>query len=140
MRLAGLGILAALLAADLAGCASSDPARHGGISAGPRAGTSHASRHSPPQGQRPSEDTRLPADPLLDSPFQTLAECDADTALSTGDKFGDVRLVCPSLKTSATITEFRDAGWRIEELRMTEKKTPEGEITIPFAVTLRKLF
>ena len=60
--------------------------------------------------------------------------------MEAGDKLGDVRLVCKGINASATLTEFRDAGWRIEDLKMTEVKTPEGTIVVPLRLTLRKLF
>ena len=66
--------------------------------------------------------------------------CEAEDPLVSGEKLGSVRLICHSLRVSATLTEFRDAGWRIEDIHMTESKTPEGIITIPFSVSLRKLF
>lgn len=141
--------IAALLAAGLSGCASTEKASTDAGAAASVASTtksqtsSSATARSRPKSLSPragDSESDPPADPLLDSPYQTLAACDADDAFGAGDKFGDVRLVCPTLKVSATITEFRDAGWRIEELRMTEVKTPEGEVAMPFSVTLRKLF
>ena len=148
-RLATSCLLAALLAAGLSGCASSGGTASGESDAAAAAPAPRSEKSRPaasrarakslsPRGA--SHDGEPPADPLLDSPYQTLAACDSDDAFGAGDKFGDVRLICPSLKVSATITEFRDAGWRIEELRMTEVKTPEGEVAMPFSVTLRKLF
>lgn len=150
-RLVSSCFIAALLAAGLSGCASTEKtATDAGAGAAAPAASTAKSRTSPGGTARPrpkslapradNSENDPPADPLLDSPYQTLAACDADDAFGAGDKFGDVRLVCPTLKVSATITEFRDAGWRIEELRMTEVKTPEGEVAMPFSVTLRKLF
>ena len=82
----------------------------------------------------------VPGLSLLDAPYQTLVHCEAEDPLVSGEKLGSVRLICHSLRVSATLTEFRDAGWRIEDIHMTESKTPEGIITIPFSVSLRKLF
>lgn len=149
-RLVSSCFIAALLAAGLSGCASTEKTSSDAGATAPAAAAQAKSRPGPSAAARSRSkslspragvsDTDPPADPLLDSPYQTLAACDADDAFGAGDKFGDVRLVCPTLKVSATITEFRDAGWRIEELRMTEVKTPEGEVAMPFSVTLRKLF
>lgn len=94
-------------------------------------------RHRARSGPRALSDL---ADPLLDAPYQTLVHCEAEDPLVSGEKLGSVRLICHSLRVSATLTEFRDAGWRIEDIHMTESKTPEGIITIPFSVSLRKLF
>ena len=149
-RLVSSCFIAALLAAGLSGCASTERASTDAGATTPAAAVSAKSIPAPGAAVRSrsktlspragGSDNDPPPDPLLDSPYQTLAACDADDAFGAGDKFGDVRLVCPTLKVSATITEFRDAGWRIEELRMTEVKTPEGEVAMPFSVTLRKLF
>lgn len=148
-RLVSSCFIAALLAAGLSGCASTEKAATDASAKAPTAATAKtwtstgAAARSRSKSLAPragDSENDPPADPLLDSPYQTLATCDADDAFGAGDKFGDVRLVCPTLKVSATITEFRDAGWRIEELRMTEVKTPEGEVAMPFSVTLRKLF
>lgn len=94
-------------------------------------------RHRARSGPRALSDL---ADPLLDAPYQTLVHCEAEDPLVSGEKLGSVRLICHSLRVSATLTEFRDAGWRIEDIHMTESKTPEGINTIPFSVSLRKLF
>ena len=94
-------------------------------------------RHRARSGPRALSDL---ADPLLDAPYQTLVHCEAEDPLVSGEKLGSVRLICHSLRVSATLTEFRDAGWRIEDIHMMESKTPEGIITIPFSVSLRKLF
>ncbi len=147
-RLVSSCFIAALLAAGLSGCASKEkpPADAGATApaatapAKSRPGVTARTRSQSLAPRAGDSENNPPVDPLLDAPYQTLATCDADDAFGAGDKFGDVRLVCPTLKVSATITEFRDAGWRIEELRMTEVKTPEGEVAMPFSVTLRKLF
>lgn len=129
-------LFGAVFVLGLAGCAGEprQPQAEGPSAAAAARAPAPVRRKAP--APRPDE----PADPLLDAPYQTSAECRADGPLAAGDRFGDTRLICDSLKVSATVTEFRDAGWRIEELRMTETKTEEGEITIPFTVTLRKLF
>lgn len=136
-------LLAVLSAAVLSGCAAT---AQGDLSAAASSSADQASdspaptallRHRARSGPRALSDL---ADPLLDAPYQTLVHCEAEDPLVSGEKLGSVRLICHSLRVSATLTEFRDAGWRIEDIHMTESKTPEGIITIPFSVSLRKLF
>ncbi|MCI5850917.1 MAG: hypothetical protein MR009_05115 [Sutterellaceae bacterium] len=137
-------VLCSFAAAVLAGCASSSP--------DPAPAEPHAATVRQDQPAQPAKAPRRkgalppaslisePTDPLIDAPYRTLIRCDAEEPLVAGEKFGDVRLLCHSLRVTATITEFRDAGWRIEEIRMSESKTPEGAFAIPFSVSLRKLF
>ena len=136
-------LLAVLSAAVLSGCAAT---AQGDLSAAASSSAAQASdspaptalpRHRARSGPRALSDL---ADPLLDAPYQTLVHCEAEDPLVSGEKLGSVRLICHSLRVSATLTEFRDAGWRIEDIHMTESKTPEGIITIPFSVSLRELF
>ena len=136
-------LLAVLSAAVLSGCAAT---AQGDLSAAASSSADQASdspaptalpRHRARSGPRALSDL---ADPLLDAPYQTLVHCEAEDPLVSGEKLGSFRLICHSLRVSATLTEFRDAGWRIEDIHMTESKTPEGIITIPFSVSLRKLF
>ena len=114
-----VSLLAMLSAAVLSGCAAT---AQGDLSAASPSADQASDgpaptalpRHRARSGPRALSDL---ADPLLDAPYQTLVHC-----------------------VSATLTEFRDAGWRIEDIHMTESKTPEGINTIPFSVSLRKLF
>lgn len=137
-----VSLLAMLSAAVLSGCAAT---AQGDLSAtSPSADQASDGpaptalpRHRARSGPRALSDL---ADPLLDAPYQTLVHCEAEDPPVSGEKLGSVRLICHSLRVSATLTEFRDAGWRIEDIHMTESKTPEGIITIPFSVSLRKLF
>ena len=112
-------LLAVLSAAVLSGCAAT---AQGDLSAAASSSADQASDSPAP--------TALPRHRARSGP----------RALVSGEKLGSVRLICHSLRVSATLTEFRDAGWRIEDIHMTESKTPEGIITIPFSVSLRKLF
>lgn len=129
----------------LAGCSTTAPQKpQEQAAASPRQSAAAAPAERLPQASPSAKPAapqeQFPADPLIDAPYQTLATCRAAEPLVSGERFGDTRLICRGLHVSATITEFRDAGWRIEELRMTESKTPDGVVALPFSVTLRKLF
>ena len=133
--------LALMLCAALAGCASQPPQK--GQDTPSHEVVAQEQETLPPATTLPSlaPDTNENAwDPLIDARYRSVITCESEQPMEAGDKLGEVRLVCKGINVSATITEFRDAGWRIEDLKMSEIKTPEGAIVIPLRLTLRKLF
>ena len=105
-----VSLLAMLSAAVLSGCAAT---AQGDLSAASPSADQASDgpaptalpRHRARSGPRALSDL---ADPLLDAPYQTLVHCEAEDPLVSGEKLGSVRLICHSLRVSATLTEFRD--------------------------------
>ena len=128
-----------LCATVLAGCASSTPEDPEKTSPAIAEAAPPPASSAPLTSLSPSAEDDT-SDPLIDARYRTVITCESEEPMEAGDKLGDVRLVCKGINASATLTEFRDAGWRIEDLKMTEVKTPEGTIVVPLRLTLRKLF
>lgn len=109
--------LTALAAMVLAGCSSTGP--HSAF-------TPHADRAG--------------LDPLLDAPLRTETVCKGQTLFSAGTKLGGFSFECPDLDVVATMNELRDAGWRVEKMRIGRQTIENDESGTPLTATMRKVY
>ena len=114
-RVSGLGSLLAL---------SGDS---GGTGSGSRSGHSGSS----------STQTR---DPLLDAPHHSETTCTTDRPVTVLSRMSETPLVCDDLGVTTTLSEMRDAGWRVVTLSIGADTESEKHVGFPVTVIVRKLF
>ena len=69
-------------------------------------------------------------DPLIDAPLRTQAVCKGTGLFSAGMK----------LDVVATMNELRDAGWRVETIRIGHQEVDSEESGSQLTVTMRKVY
>ena len=109
-----LALAAVLLSAlVLAGCAVA-----------PNTGSGSRSGHSGSS----STQTR---DPLLDAPHHSETTCTTDRPVTVLSRMSETPLVCDDLGVTTTLSEMRDAGWRVVTLSIgadTESEKHVGKL------------
>lgn len=79
-------------------------------------------------------------DPLIDAPLRTQAVCKGTGLFSAGMKLGGFSFECPDLDVVATMNELRDAGWRVETIRIGHQEVDSEESGSQLTVTMRKVY
>lgn len=92
---------------------------------------------SPTEKRDRTENSR---DPLLDAPNRSLMSCTSETAVTVLQRVNEVPFACPDLGVSATLSELRDAGWRILRVDIGDDIESEGHVGFPVTIQVRKLF
>lgn len=92
---------------------------------------------SPAEKRDRTENSR---DPLLDAPNRSLMSCTSETAVTVLQRVNEVPFACPDLGVSATLSELRDAGWRIIRVDIGDDVESDGHVGFPVTIQVRKLF
>ncbi len=79
-------------------------------------------------------------DPLLDAPFGQRLSCHAIRPVQGNDVLSMVTFNCPDIGISATLNELRDAGWRLEEVKMGEEIKENDTLSSEVQITVRKTY
>ena len=128
-----LALAAVLLSAlVLAGCAVA-PNTGSGIFVPQKRGGGSRSGHSGSS----STQTR---DPLLDAPHHSETTCTTDRPVTVLSRMSETPLVCDDLGVTTTLSEMRDAGWRVITLSIGADTESEKHVGFPVTVIVRKLF
>ena len=78
---------------------------------------------------------------LMEAPDRMELVCTSTEPLSTQRALLDLVFSCQQLKVEATLTEMRDAGWRLKSVDVgQEQHSPEGVLGLPLTITMIKLF
>lgn len=79
-------------------------------------------------------------DPLYDAPIGQRVVCSSVQPLQGKDTFSTAPLNCPELNLSASLSELRDAGWRLESINLGEEIKTEETFATEVDVTVRKIY
>ena len=86
-----------------------------------------------PPGVKPGHE------PLFEAKDREQMVCHSTMPLSAQMPLADIPFECDSIRVTATITEMRDAGWRLEAIDVGQESNIDGVITMPLKITIRKL-
>ncbi len=79
--------------------------------------------------------------PLLEAKDRQQLACTAKDPLSTKRPLNDIVFVCPELDVQATLSEMKDAGWRLMSMDIgMDSAESDGTISMPLNITVIKLF
>lgn len=79
--------------------------------------------------------------PLLEAKDREEWSCTAKDPLSTKRPLNDIVFVCENNGVEATLSEMKDAGWRLIALDIGRDETQaDGTIAMPLRITVIKLF
>lgn len=79
-------------------------------------------------------------DPLLDAPYHSETTCVTERAVTVASRMSDTPFACRDLGVSATLSELRDAGWRVVSLDIGPDSESEKHVGFPVTIMIRKLF
>lgn len=81
-----------------------------------------------------------PSDPLYDAALGERTVCQAVKSVEGNDLLSAVPFNCPDLNVSTTLNELRDAGWRLENVRLGEDVQVNGRMASEVDITVRKIY
>ena len=81
-----------------------------------------------------------PSDPLFDATLGQRTVCTAVKPVEGDDLLSSVPFNCPDLDVSTTLNELRDAGWRLENVRLGEDVRVNGQMASEVDITVRKIY
>ncbi len=81
-----------------------------------------------------------PSDPLYDAALGERTVCQAVKPVEGNDLLSAVPFNCPDLNVSTTLNELRDAGWRLENVRLGEDVKVNGRMASEVEITVRKIY
>ena len=125
-----LALAAVLLSAlVLAGCAVA-----------PNTGSGRRPRPSRRASGHSGSSSTQTRDPLLDAPHHSETTCTTDRPVTVLSRMSETPLVCDDLGVTTTLSEMRDAGWRVVTLSIGADTESEKHVGFPVTVIVRKLF
>lgn len=96
-----------------------------------------------PAGSAGGEEAGAPGsvhDPLIDAPHRALMTCTSEEPVTVGKRVSEIPFACPDINVSATLSELRDAGWRILSMDIGEDTEKDSHVGFPVTIQIRKLF
>ncbi|MBO7173875.1 MAG: hypothetical protein J6V64_06075 [Burkholderiaceae bacterium] len=81
-----------------------------------------------------------PADPLFDSPMGQRITCQAVRPVQAKDALSMIPFNCGELQISASLSELRDAGWRLESVDIGNDILVENVLSTEVSITVRKVY
>ena len=79
-------------------------------------------------------------DPLLDAPVGQRVTCSAIKPMQSQDMLSQVPLNCPEINISATLSELRDAGWRLESVNLGAEVLVNNNLASEVDIVVRKVY
>lgn len=79
-------------------------------------------------------------DPLIDAPHRALMTCTSEEPVTVAKRVSEIPFACPDINVSATLSELRDAGWRILSMDIGEDTEKDSHVGFPVTIQIRKLF
>ncbi len=80
------------------------------------------------------------SDPLLDSPLGQRMTCQAVRPVQAKDTLSLIPFNCESIQISASLSELRDAGWRLESVDIGNELLVENVLSTEVTITVRKVY